>query len=160
MHLGKVFKSSRPEVFFKKDVLKICRTPFPKNTSGRLLLKSYLPWKRNLQKPCNLSILRIVEYVLSYFFRWLKIFIIQFSQLAFSCSRLTIEALEKGENMFKVDNKNIRATSVTLLWCFYCQLWTYFTPFSSAFIIDFEQVNVSWENLATLFKQEFWRQGF
>ena len=25
----------------------------------------------------------------------------------------------------------------------YCQLWTYFTPFSKVFIIDFEQINVS-----------------
>ena len=30
-------------------------------------------------------------------------------------------------------------------WCFYCYLWTYFTPFSSASIVDFEQINVIWE---------------
>ena len=47
--------------------------------------------------------------------------------------------------MFKVNNKNNRTTSLTLLWCFYCQLWSYFTPFSSVSIADFEQVNVSWE---------------
>ena len=45
--------------------------------------------------------------------------------------------------MFKGDNKNTRTTSLTLFWCFYCHLWTYFTPFSSVFIADFEQSNVS-----------------
>ena len=29
-------------------------------------------------------------------------------------------------------------------WCFYCQLWTYFTPFSNVSIVDFEQGNGSW----------------
>ena len=44
--------------------------------------------------------------------------------------------------MFKVNNKNTRTTS------------TYFTPFSSVFIVNFEQVNVSWidQNLETLSK--------
>ena len=45
--------------------------------------------------------------------------------------------------MFKVNNKNTRTTSVTSFWGFYCWLWTYFTPFSSVFIVDFELVNVS-----------------
>ena len=30
-------------------------------------------------------------------------------------------------------------------WCLYCWLWTYLTSFSSVFIVDFEQVNVSWK---------------
>ena len=46
--------------------------------------------------------------------------------------------------MFKVNNKNTRTMSMTSFWCFYCYLWTYFTPFSSASIVNFEQVNVSW----------------
>ena len=37
-------------------------------------------------------------------------------------------------NVFKVNNKNTRKTTLT---------WS---PFSSAFIVDFEQVNVSWED--------------
>ena len=44
-------------------------------------------------------------------------------------------------NIFKSDNKNNRTTP---FWCFYCYLWTYFTPFSSNSTVDFEQVNVSW----------------
>ena len=28
-------------------------------------------------------------------------------------------------------------------WCFYCCLWTYFTPFFRFYIVDYEQVNVS-----------------
>ena len=60
-------------------------------------------------------------------------------------SKSTIETLEKGVNMFKVKNKNTITTSLTSFWCFYCELLTYFTPFPSVFIVDFEQVNVSWE---------------
>ena len=48
--------------------------------------------------------------------------------------------------MFKVDNKNTRTTSLTSFWDFYCYLWTHFTRFSSVSIVDFEQVNVSWDN--------------
>ena len=29
-------------------------------------------------------------------------------------------------------------------WCNYCQLWTYFTPCSSVFIVNFEKVNADW----------------
>ena len=46
--------------------------------------------------------------------------------------------------LFKVNNKNTRKTPVTSFWCFYCQLWTYFTPFSGVSLADFEQVHVSW----------------
>ena len=35
------------------------------------------------------------------------------SQLTFSCSKSTIEKLEKKCNMFNVSNKNTRATSLT-----------------------------------------------
>ena len=31
-------------------------------------------------------------------------------------------------NIFKVNNKDTRTTSMASLSCFYCQLWTYFTP--------------------------------
>ena len=33
---------------------------------------------------------------------------------------------------------NTRTTSMLSVWWFYCYLWTYFTPFSSASIVDFE----------------------
>ena len=49
-------------------------------------------------------------------------------------------------NMFKGNNKNTRAKSVTSFWGFYCWLWTYLTPsFSSVFVVEFEQVNVRWQ---------------
>ena len=35
--------------------------------------------------------------------------------------------------------------SLKFIKCFYYLLWTYFTPFSSGSIVDFEQVNVSWD---------------
>ena len=38
-----------------------------------------------------------------------------------------------------------KLTSSTSFWYFCCYLWTYFTPFSSVSIVDFEQVNISWE---------------
>ena len=34
------------------------------------------------------------------------------SKLTFTCSKSTIETLEKGKNMFKVNNKNTGTTSV------------------------------------------------
>ena len=47
-------------------------------------------------------------------------------------------------NMFKVNNKDTKTTSVMSLKCFYCQLWTYITPLSIVSIAKFEQVNVNW----------------
>ena len=47
--------------------------------------------------------------------------------------------------MFKVDNKNIRTTSMTQFWGFYYEPWTYSTHFSIVSIADFDQVNVSWD---------------
>ena len=73
--------------------------------------------------------------------------------------------------MFKVNNKDTKTTPVleplfnkvvglwpqvfnfikketptqVSFWCFYCKLWAYFTPCSSVFIGNFEQVNASWE---------------
>ena len=41
-------------------------------------------------------------------------------------------------------------TSVTSFWCFYSELSTYFTIFSSVSIADFEQVNISWEGIVLL----------
>ena len=35
-------------------------------------------------------------------------------------------------------------TSLTSLWCCYCYLLTYFTPFTRVFIVDFEQVFLYW----------------
>ena len=43
--------------------------------------------------------------------------------------------------MFKVNNKDTRTTPMAFFWCLYCQLWTYFTPCSSASIVNFEQEN-------------------
>ena len=42
------------------------------------------------------------------------------------CSKLAIKAAERRH------------------WRFYCWLWTYFTPFSSVSIVEFQQVNVNW----------------
>ena len=51
---------------------------------------------------------------------------------------------------FKVNDKSARKNvkqcskvnyKYTRTWCLYCEVWTYFTSFSSASIVDFEQVN-------------------
>ena len=47
------------------------------------------------------------------------------------------------QNMFKVNNENTITGSRR---CFYYKISTYFTPLSSASIVDFEQVNVNWGN--------------
>ena len=71
--------------------------------------------------------------------------------------------------MFKVNNKNTRTTSMTLVWNMFklkhmlkhqndvndvvlvFLLLTYFTPFSCVSIVDFEQVNVSWVGFEAAF---------
>ena len=63
------------------------------------------------------------------------------SQLAFTCSKSQIEALEKGVKyvqsyQYKHLNDIIDLVLVFLL------LWTYFTSFSSVSIANFEQVNM------------------
>ena len=50
------------------------------------------------------------------------------AQLIYTFKKLTTETIEKG----------VRLTSLTLFWCFYCELKTYFIPFSTASIVDFE----------------------
>ena len=52
------------------------------------------------------------------------------TQLKFTCSKSTIEALEKGARYVNY------------------QFWTYFTPSFSVSTVDFKQVNVSWEDYA------------
>ena len=74
---------------------------------------------------------------------WWKIIIEIKSQLTAPCLKSPVDATEKVWNMFKSNNKNTRTTSMTSLWCFYCQLWTYIIPFSGVSIYDFEQVTVS-----------------
>ena len=53
--------------------------------------------------------------------------------------------------LFKVKNRNTRKKceicsklTVTSYGCFYCQFWTYSLPFSSASIVDSEEINFSW----------------
>ena len=72
------------------------------------------------------------------------VYLKEFSQLTFYCLKSTIETLEKAWDMFKANNKNTRTTSLTSFWCCYCELWTYFTHFSSVPVAEFEQANVSW----------------
>ena len=45
-----------------------------------------------------------------------------------------------GNYMFKVNNNK----PLALFWCFYCELVTYFTLYSSLSIVNFEQVDASW----------------
>ena len=45
---------------------------------------------------------------------------------------------KKVWDMFIVNNKNTRTTSMVAFWCFYGQLWTYFTSFSSVSVVNFE----------------------
>ena len=46
--------------------------------------------------------------------------------------------------MFKNNNEDNRTKSMTSFSCLYCQLWTHFTSFTSASIVNFEQVGVDW----------------
>ena len=50
-----------------------------------------------------------------------------------------METVKKGALMLKVNNINTRTTSVASFWSFYCELWTYFIPFSSASMVNYEK---------------------
>ena len=61
--------------------------------------------------------------------------------------------------MFKVVNKNIGTTSLTTFPWIHRQLWTYSTPYSSVYIVKFEQVNVylkpvSWQSIYTWLERD------
>ena len=54
--------------------------------------------------------------------------------------------------MFKVVTETLeKCVKYVQSICFYCLLWTYFTPFSSISVVDFEQVNISWDSNKTSF---------
>ena len=44
--------------------------------------------------------------------------------------------------MFKITNKDTRDMVMTLLWCLYCQLSTYFVTFSNVYNVDCERALV------------------
>ena len=46
--------------------------------------------------------------------------------------------------MFKVTIKTLKRRQWRRSGAFFCSLWPYFAPCSSVFIVNFEQVNVSW----------------
>ena len=63
------------------------------------------------------------------------------SQLTFSCSKSQYKNQKKSWNIFKVKKKHQNdANDVVLM--YFLLTWTYFTPFSSVSIGNFEQVNV------------------
>ena len=59
---------------------------------------------------------------------------------------VTNNSLEKLKFYFQFRNygKHV-ARKLTSFWCFYCWLWKCFTPYSSVFIVNFENVNTGWE---------------
>ena len=52
---------------------------------------------------------------------------------------------KKMYNMFRVNTRDTRTTSIISFWCPYCQLLAYFTPFSRVSIADFEHIFVCWD---------------
>ena len=59
------------------------------------------------------------------------------NQAKFTCSKSTIETLEKVGNMFKVKNKNITTSTTSF------DHLDHLIIFSNVSIVDFKQVNVS-----------------
>ena len=68
---------------------------------------------------------------------WLLLFLVisKFSQQVFTYWEW---------NVFKITNKKTRRTSLTLFWCLYFKLWTYYTYCSSVSIVESEQVTAGW----------------
>ena len=72
------------------------------------------------------------------------------TQLTFICSKSTIQTIKKMWNIFKVNNKNTRATTMNDVVLMF-SLKTYFIPFSIVSIVVFKQVSVSWVMFAKFF---------
>ena len=75
----------------------------------------------------------------------------QFSILSDIFQETQRHVYQANSYLFKFNNRNTRKRcKICSKWTitvnrFYCSFWTYcWTPFSSAIIVDFEQVNVSW----------------
>ena len=47
-------------------------------------------------------------------------------------------------NIFRVNNKDTRATPIKWFWCLYCKLWMDSAHYFDVSINDFEQVNADW----------------
>lgn len=69
------------------------------------------------------------------------------NQPTFTCSKSTIDRNTKiMRNLFKVNYKMFRTTSMPSFWYLSCELKTDFTRFSGVFTADFKQVHASWVN--------------
>ena len=69
-------------------------------------------------------------------------FLIRPAQNTFTYSYSTIETTEKIWNLFKVNNKNNKATSLPSVSL--SLTWTYFASLSNISFVDFKQINVCW----------------
>ena len=101
----------------------------------------------NMFRQCNLSgnLECVWSLVLFWLYSWMVEGIVVLSilaQLAFTCWKSTCEICSKVK--IKHTRTMSLALPLTLLWCFYCELWTYFTSFPSVSSVDLNQVNVSW----------------
>ena len=86
----------------------------------------------------------------------IHMFFLILSQQSFTCSKSTLETLEKGVKYVQVNKKKkqerfhdvvlVFLLLTLLFWYLYCWLLTLFTPFSSVSIINFEQVKICWDN--------------
>ena len=56
----------------------------------------------------------------TYFFRGSYKETLEGTQLAFTCSKLTIETLEQGVKYVRSNNKDARRMLMTSFWCLYC----------------------------------------
>ena len=57
--------------------------------------------------------------------------------------------------MFKINNKDTRKTFIEVVLVSSLLILNYFTPFPSFPIVDFEQVNICWENYLIFYSFDF-----
>ena len=58
-----------------------------------------------------------------------------------------METPKQLRNLFKVNNKDTKMTSLTSFWCLHSELWKKFTNCSDIPIVDFERITADWEHL-------------
>ena len=143
-------KSRRKSLHPKSDIFSLLKWHWVDS-------RSYFQYRRKLTLTAHVILLS--EYNIKMKLHYSRNFV-SYSFLHLWCS-LFAKKLTANFYLFKVNNGNTRKKyeicslltlktterrrtgDVVLVFLLY--LWTYFTSFSSAFIVDFEQVNVSWD---------------
>ena len=135
-------RQSEHEKYFVSD----CKTNFQKTGWSSALLFQI----QHMTFICSKMI-----FIFSKWFTYIRQMIFIFTDLKFIFSNMRFGYIQQFQicfsrhqnkvwNIFRVKNEDTRMNPMTSSWCLYYQLWTYFTPCSSASVPNLEHVFICW----------------